>query len=215
MNRPSNTAFRLHAGLLGAGLLGAGLLAAGLFGLSACTATGVVVGAGATAGVVAAQERGVSEAVSDTQIRLAINRLLLTDRADIYLDVHLQVLEGRVLLSGRVPDAPARVDAVRLAWQADGVREVINEMEIEDRESLTDYARDRWIEARLRGKLLADREVGSLNFSIEAVNRSLYLMGIAQSPAERDRVVGHAKNVAYVRRVVSYIILKDDPERPS
>ena len=60
MSRPSNTAFRLHAGLLGAGLLGAGLLAAGLFGLSACTATGVVVGAGATAGVVAAQERGVS-----------------------------------------------------------------------------------------------------------------------------------------------------------
>ncbi len=204
------TAFRFLAGLLGAGLLGAGLA-----GVSACTPMGAVVGAGAVAGVAGAQERGISEAVTDTQIRLAINRLLLTDRADIYLDVHLQVLDGRVLLSGTVPGAQARVDAVRLAWQADGVREVINEMEVEDRDSFTDYARDRWIEARLRGKLLADREVGSLNFSIEAVNRSVYLMGIARSPDERDRVVGHAKNVAYVRRVVSYIVLKDGPERPS
>ena len=210
MSRPTKTAIRWHAGKLGAGLL-----AAGLFGLSACTPMGAVVGAGAAVGVAGAQERDIPEAISDTKIRLAINRLLLTDRADIYLDVHLQVLEGRVLLSGTVPGAQARVDAVRLAWQADGVREVINEMEVEDRDSFTDYARDRWIEARLRGKLLADREVGSLNFSIEAVNRSVYLMGIARSPDERDRVVGHAKNVAYVRRVVSYIVLKDDPERPS
>jgi hypothetical protein len=40
-------------------------------------------------------------------------------------------------------------------------------------------------------------------------------MGVAASQAELDRVVGHAKNISYVRRVVSYVLLLDDPKRSS
>jgi osmotically-inducible protein OsmY len=131
--------------------------------LAACSPTTAAVGAGATVGATAVQDRGVKGAASDTWIRAEINQKLLAHSGELYLDVHLQVQNGRVLLSGTVPTPEAQVEAVRIAWLPDGVREVINEMEVSDDGSFTDYARDRWIEARLRAKLLGDKDVNSLN----------------------------------------------------
>jgi osmotically-inducible protein OsmY len=179
--------------------------------LAGCSPTGAAVGGAAAAGVAAAQERGLQGALSDTEIRLQINHLWLRESETLFRKVNLQVQEGRVLLSGVVPDPETRVAAVRLAWQADGVREVINEIEVADTSSLTDKVRDASIAAKLKTRLLLDRDVQSINYSIEVVNQTIYLMGIAQDRAELERVVGHAKDLAYVRRVVSYVRLKDAP----
>lgn len=181
--------------------------------LAACTPTTAAVGAGTTVGATAVQDRGVSGAAKDTWIRTEINERLLASSGELFLDVHLQVQNGRVLLSGTVPDADSRIEAVRIAWQPDGVREVINEIELSDDDSFADYARDRWIEARLRTKLLTDRAVNSLNVSIESVNESVYLIGVVHSEDEMERVVAHAKNVPYVRRVVNYLTLKTEPDK--
>ena len=52
-----------------------------------------------------------------------------------------------------------------------------------------------------------------VNYSIETINGVIYVMGIAQSQDELDRVVNHARNISGVQRVVSYVRLKDDPKR--
>jgi len=174
-----------------------------------CTPVGVAVGAGAGAGVAAAQERGFKGAMNDTEIRLQINDLWFQESVSLYSKINLQVQEGRVLLTGNVPDPETRLNAVRLAWQAHGVREVINEIEVKDKSSLTDSAQDVWIATQLKTKLLVDSEVSSINYSIETVNQVIYLMGVAQSQAELDRVIGHAKDISYVRRVVNYVRVKD------
>jgi osmotically-inducible protein OsmY len=183
-------------------------LICGALALAACSTTTVAVGAGATVGATAVQDRGVDGAASDTWIRAEINQRLLAHSGGLFLDVNLQVQNGRVLLSGTVPNPEARVEAVRIAWLSDGAREVINEMELSEDGSFADYARDRWIVTRLRAKLLGDKAVNSLNISIESVNQSVYLIGVAHSEDELTRVVGHAKDVPYVRRVVSYLTLK-------
>jgi osmotically-inducible protein OsmY len=41
----------------------------------------------------------------------------------------------------------------------------------------------------------------------------VYLMGIAQNRAELQRVTNHARNLSYVRKVESFVRLKDDPRR--
>ncbi len=187
----------------------------GALALAACSPTTVAVGAGATVGATAVQDRGIDGAARDTWIRAEINQRLLAKSGDLFLDVHLQVQNGRVLLSGTVPNPKARVEAVRIAWLSDDVREVINEMEVSDDDSFADYARDRWIETRLRAKLLTDRAVNSLNISIESVNQSVYLIGIIHSEDELSRVIAHAKNVPYVRRVVSYLALKTSSSEDS
>ncbi len=168
----------------------------------------VVVGTGAAVGATASQERGVKGALDDTAIRLDINDRWFKDHHSAYSDINLQVQEGRVLLTGTAPDPELRVKAVRLAWQANGVREVINEIEVRDSESLTDAAQDALISTKLKTRLIGDSEVLSRNYSIETVNGTVYLIGIAQSQEELDRVVAHARDVAYVKRVVDYVRIK-------
>lgn len=180
-----------------------------------CSVWGAAAGAGAV-GVTAAQsEKGFRRSVADTEIRITINDLWFKADAEMYRRVNLQVQEGRVLLSGNMRTPEQRVEAVRLAWLAPGVREVINEIEVTDKSGLTDTARDTWLSTQLKSTLLLDKEIASINYSIETVNQVIYLMGVAQSQAELDRVIGHAKDLSYVRRVVSYVLLKDDPARTS
>ncbi len=192
-----------------------GIVGLALLGLAGCTPAGIAIGAGATAATAASQERGFQGAMQDTEIRLEINHLFLQESETLFTDINLQVQEGRVLLTGAVEKPETELDAVRLAWQAPGVREVINEIKVTDQSSLGDIARDVWIETQLKGKLLIDRGVTSINYSIESVNNTLYLMGVAQDQAELTRVIGHAKDISYVRNVVSYVRLKDDPARKS
>ncbi len=177
-----------------------------------CTTESVAAGAAATAGVAAAQERGLGGAIEDTKIRLQINDKWFQADEDLYRKVALQVQQKRVLLTGVVPSEEMRLQAVRLAWQADGVEEVINEIEVGEGPSVTDMARDTWISTQLRGKLLFDKQIASINYSIETSRQVVYLIGVAQSQGELDRVVAHARNLAYVRRVVSYVRIKQPEE---
>lgn len=179
--------------------------------LSGCV--GAAIGAGAIATTAAVQERGLRGAIDDTVIRARINSLWLGHDADMYRLVSLSVLEGRILLTGEVERAQMRIDAVRLTWQAEGVREVINEIKVTDEGSIGTYARDSWISAQLKSKLLFDKKILSINYSIETVGGAVYLMGIAQNQRELDRVTNHARTLRYVKRVVSYVRLKNDPRR--
>jgi len=189
-------------------MLGASLSTAGC-------AAGVVVGAGATAVTATQKEKGVAAVISDAEIRIDINHFWFQASEVIFTEINLQVQEGRVLLSGSVENPEHRLEAVRLAWQAEGVVEVINEIEVGDTSTVVDYTRDSAITVQLESKLLFDSEVRSINYSIETVNQIIYLMGIAQSQEELDRTIGHAKDIPYVLRVVSYVRLKDDPARQS
>ncbi len=177
-------------------------------GAAAGVAAGVAVSQG---GGIESQESGIKDTAPNSQIRAEIDRLWREEGPAFYSGINLQVQDGRVLLSGRVPEPEARVTAVRLAWQAEGVAEVINEIEIGDESSLADTTQDEWITTQLRAQLLADGTIASTNYSIETVNSEVYLLGVAQDQAELGRALGHARNIAYVRRVRNYMRLKTDP----
>lgn len=171
-----------------------------------------VIGGAAATGVAASQERGLGGAAGDLQIRSEINYLWLRHDEKMYVAVGLNVHEGRVLLTGKVPTPQARVDAVRLAWQAKNVKEVINEIQVEQTGGISEYASDAWISNQLRARLLFDADVSSINYSVVTVSGTVYLMGIARSQAELDRVTTHARNIGNVRRVISYVRVKQPGE---
>lgn len=177
--------------------------------MQGCGVTGAVVGAGATAGVVAAQERPVAEAVSDTRIQVAINEAWLRHSIDLYRRMGLMVNEGRVLVAGIVPTQEMRTTAVDLARRVDGVREVIDEVRVAPGAGLSGLARDTWISTQLRLRLTFDREVSAIDYSVETVGGVVFLMGIARSDAELRRVIDHARSLRYVRRVVSHVRIAD------
>lgn len=184
-------------------------LLAGAAALGACGPT-TVVGAGAMAGNAAMQERGFVKTVDDTATEAKINADLIQHSARLFVDVSVEVYEGRVLLTGAVDKTDARVEAVRIAWSVNGVREVINEIQVRDTSDLLDAARDRWTTAQLSTRITLDKKIKGVNYSIETVNRTVYVMGIAQNQAELDRVRNHARQLSYVRRVVTHVRLKSN-----
>ena len=181
--------------------------------LSGCASA--IVGGAAAVGVAAAQERTVGRAIDDATIEFKIKDLFLEKSDRLFTRVSVDSVEGRVLLSGTVQTPDNRVDIARLTWQVDGVKEVFNEVEVGDRGGLIDYFKDVRIANELRLKLLADKEVANVNYSVETVNGVIYLMGIGQDQAELERVTSHASNIKGVVRVVSFVVLKDDARRGS
>ena len=161
--------------------------------------------AGGTAAVAASEHRGLSGFASDAEIQAEINHLWFQNSLDLHRRMGLTVNQGRVLLTGRAADTQMRLDAVRLAWQAKGVQEVINEIQVDNDSGLMDSARDTWISTQLRTKLTFDSRIHSQNYSIDTVNGVVYLMGLADSQGELDRAVEHARALPNVQRVVNYV----------
>ena len=182
-------------------------------GLGGCASA--LIGATATAGVAVAQERSVGQAMDDTTILANINHHLLQKSDSLFIKVDVEVVEGRVLLTGNVDNPEDRIAVARITWQSKGVREVLNELEINDQSDLRDYAKDIWITTQLKVKLLGDGQISAINYSIDTLNGVVYLFGIAQSQKELDRATGHARNIKGVEKVVSHVILKGDPKRTS
>jgi osmotically-inducible protein OsmY len=181
--------------------------------LAGCIPSLVLTGA-TTTGVVASQERSVGNAVDDAGVRLTIYNLYIRkDMRDLFKNVAVRVTEGRVMLTGNVDKPETSVEAVKLAWQAGGVREVINELQVNDKTGIINYARDGWIATQVRTKLLFEKHVRSVNYSVEAVNGVVYLMGIAQDQQELDKATYLASTTSHVKQVVSHVLLKDDSRR--
>lgn len=182
----------------------AGVVMLGLT-LSGCVS--LAVGAGATVGTAAMQERGLGGAIDDTVINGRVAAAFIEHDVSLR-DVSIEVHQGEVLLTGTVPRIADRVTAVRQAWQVDGVKTVINEIQITDSSDILDIARDVWVTAQLRLRLTFDGRVRAINYAVDTVNGTVYLMGIAQSEAELERVRDHAREVKYVRRIISHVRIK-------
>lgn len=165
----------------------------------------VVIGGAALGVNAASQERGLGGAVSDAEVQARINHLWLQHSDRLLSRLDMTVDEGRVLLTGRAVDETMRADAVRLTWQASGVKEVFNEIVIDPSDAIQQAAADRWISTRLRTALIADAAVQNNNFSIVTVNNVVYLIGRARTRAELDAVLANARGIPNVRNVVSYV----------
>ena len=181
--------------------------------LAGCSAWDLALGGGATAANAASEERGLGQAVNDNGIMLGITNAMLNTDSDMLVQVDVAVHEGRVLLAGRVDKPETRITAVRLAWQQPNVVEVIDEIKVSNSEDLGEYAHDVWLAQILRNTLLIDSHVRSINYNVDCVTGTIYLMGVAQDQTELQRVIDHARDIPYVRGVVSYVRLKNDPIR--
>ncbi|HVZ02827.1 MAG TPA: BON domain-containing protein [Dongiaceae bacterium] len=182
--------------------------------LSGCSPVGMAVGAGATAANMAMEERGFGNAVRDNVIWTDINGRLLHQDATLFRNVNLQVHEGRVLLTGFVQKPEDRVEATRIAWEPDGVREVINDVKLGRSRDFGDISQDQFLVQEINLKLLLDRDIRANNYSVDCIRSTVYLMGVARTQAELQRVIDHVRDVPYVRAVVSHVRVRTDPLPP-
>jgi osmotically-inducible protein OsmY len=178
------------------------------FALSACAAA--VVGGGVAAVAAGSTEKGLGTSVSDGVIKVKIGEALIQESDELFTRVSARVNAGAVLLTGTVASPESKVTATQVVWQVRGVIEVINEIKVSDTSSIKDFAKDLAAAAQLRGKLIGDPDVSSINFSVDVVNGTVYLSGIASSENEVNRVVELARSLRYANEVKNYIRVHDD-----
>lgn len=166
-------------------------------------------------GISAAQEGGIKGAVSDAAIKIRINDLWFKYDVDAFTKLQTTIDQGRVLILGVVQNPEHRVEAVRLVWQVPGVKQVINEIRVEDSEGIKGFVRDKWITSKLRTALTIDREVQSINYSIDTVQGIVYLMGVAQNQKELNHVIEKVRTTSGVKKVVSYVKLSGEEIEPT
>ena len=173
--------------------------------LSGCT---TLVGAGATVGVAAAQERGIKGRAEDLKIEALILEKFIKSGIKLTATIGVEVYEGRVLLTGASKNTKITDQAVKLSWKIRGVKKVINEIQVGRNSTISNFAQDTWITAQIKSNITFDRNIFSINYTIETVNGIVYLIGVAQNTTEHDRVKQHAANVKFVRNVVSHVRVK-------
>ena len=112
---------------------------------------------------------------------------------------------GRVLLTGVVPYGDMRMEAVRLAWQQEGVVEVLNEISVDTGYGLDDIGKDKLIATQLVAKIFGDKNIKKFKYNIEVQKQIIYLFGVSNDQAEIDRVIDHAKSIKGVVDIINYI----------
>jgi osmotically-inducible protein OsmY len=166
------------------------------------------LGAAGGAGYAANQERGVNGTFDDLTIKSNIQNAWLQVNPLMQRDFNVTVYEGRTLLTGMSPNPELRAKAEQIAGTIPGVRAVYNEIEVAPTEGTWDSVKDTWISSQIRANLVFNGEVRSVNYTIDTVNGSVYLIGSARTQAELDSVTKEARNVPDVKRVVSFVEIR-------
>ncbi|MFV8782245.1 BON domain-containing protein [Microbulbifer sp. SA54] len=122
-------------------------------------------------------------------------------------NIDVTSFNGVILLTGQVPDNELRNLAGRTAQQAHSVRQVYNEIQVRGTTSVLARTSDTWLTAKVKGVLLADKEIDSSRIKIITENGVVYLMGLltrqeAENAAEVARTVGGVQKVV---KAVEYI----------
>ena len=155
------------------------------------------------------EERSFNNFVTDTIIVAQLKNTYFNNNEKIFFNVSVEVTEGRVLLTGSVEQIDERIEATKLAWSIEGVNEVINEIQINNDEGILDYTDDLIMKTKINAKLLLNKDILNLNYSVEVVNGIVYLIGIAQSQEELDSVINISESTYGVQNVINYVRLKD------
>jgi osmotically-inducible protein OsmY len=179
--------------------------------LSGCAALLPISVAGTAAFV--SDERSLGKIIDDKLIYTNItSELSKKGGGQMFMAVNVTVLEGRVLLTGNVGSKTHIDEAVKTAWSVHGVKEVINCLLV-NMKPIGNSANDILIEKAIESRLLLEKKLMSTNYKVIVNNNEAYILGIAQSEEEMNKVLHIASNSKGVSKVVNYIILKNDIRR--
>jgi len=154
-------------------------LPVGLCGCPVAIVGGLAAAGGA--GYTANQERGVTGSFDDMAIKTNIQNAWLQVNPLMQRDFTITVYEGRTLLTGMTPSPELKAQAAQIASQIPGVRAIYNEIEVAPGEGAWASVKDTWISSQIRSNLVFAGQVRSVNYTIDTVNGSVYLIGSART----------------------------------
>jgi osmotically-inducible protein OsmY len=157
--------------------------------------------------------RTVGMQIDDTLMQKnLVARLTLTEKK-YFLYIQVEVLDGRIFLTGTVDEPEEKIKITKLAWETKGVRSVKNAITIKGQSNFKSTAKDILITAQLRTALVLNKLIKSGNFTLETINKKIYIFGIAMNDDEKKEVIAEGEKIYDVNEVVPTIYLVSELSR--
>ena len=151
--------------------------------------------------------RTIGMQIDDTIMQKNLNaRLALTEKK-YFLLVQSEVLDGRIFLSGKVDEPEEKIKITKLAWETKGVRSVKNAITIKGQSNFKSTAKDIIITSQLRSALIFNKKTKARNYTLETINKKIYIFGISENDEEKKEVIAEAKKIYDVEDVIPTIYL--------
>ena len=131
--------------------------------------------------------RTIGMQIDDTIMQKNLSaRLALADKK-YFLSIKSEVLDGRIFLSGKVEEPEEKLKITKMAWETKGVRSVKNAITIKGQTNFKSTAKDILITSQLRTGLILNKKTKARNYTLETVNKNIYIFGIAMDEEEKKR----------------------------
>jgi osmotically-inducible protein OsmY len=157
--------------------------------------------------------RTVGMQIDDTLMQKnLIARLTLTEKK-YFLSIQAEVLDGRIFLTGKVNEPEEKIKITKLAWETKGVRSVKNAITIKGQSNFKSTTKDILITSQLRTALIFSKLIKSRNYTLETINKNIYIFGIAMSEDEKKEVIEEAKKIYDVEKIIPTIYLVSELSR--
>ncbi len=176
--------------------------------LTSCTATQFGTGVNITF-----DPRTIGMQIDDTIMQKSLStRLALKDKK-YFLAIQSEVIDGRIFLSGKVDEPEEKIKITKMAWETKGVRSVKNAITIRGQTNFKSTAKDILITSQLRTALIFNKKTKARNYTLETVNRNIYIFGIAMDEEEKKEVISEANKIYDVNEVIPSIYLASELSR--
>ena len=157
--------------------------------------------------------RTIGMQIDDTIMQKNLSaRLALADKK-YFLSIQSEVLDGRIFLSGKVTEPEEKIKITKMAWETKGVRSVKNAITIKDQSNFKSTAKDVLITSQLRTALIFNKKTKARNYTLETINKNIYIFGIAMDENEKKEVINEANKIYDVEEVFPSIYLVTDLSR--
>ena len=180
-----------------------------IFFLASCTSVGKF-GAGVD---ITFDPRTIGMQIDDTIMQKNLSaRLALTDKK-YFISIQSEVIDGMIFLSGKVDEPEEKIKITKMAWETKGVRSVKNAIVIKGQTNFKSTAKDILITSQLRSSLIFNKKTKSRNYTLETINKNVYIFGIAMDKEEKKEVINEANKIFDVEKVIPSIYLVSDLSR--
>ena len=177
--------------------------------LTSCTS----VGSFGTGVDITFDPRTIGMQIDDTIMQKNLNaRLALTEKK-YFLTIQSEVMDGRIFLSGKVDEPEEKIKITKMAWETKGVRSVKNAISIKGQSNFKSTAKDILITSQLRSALIFNKKTKSRNYTLETINKNIYIFGIAMDNEEKKEVIDEANKIYDIKDVIPSIYLASELSR--
>ena len=157
--------------------------------------------------------RTIGMQIDDTIMQKNLIARLSLNEKRYFLNIQVEVLDGRIFLSGKVKEPEEKIKITKLAWETKGVREVKNAITIKGQSNFKQTAKDILITSQLRTALIINKKTKSRNYTLETINKEVYIFGIALDKEEKAEVIKEANKIYNVENVIPSIYLVSELSR--